>query len=251
MKILLFFKRIKRILNYKSTRRWGVRSNQNFITYLRRQGVKVGENVNFRYPEHAVIDLNRPSLIEIGNNVDINDNFTIMTHDFGTYVLRNLYHDFVASSGRVIIGNNIYFGRDVTVLKGVTIGDNCIIGLGSIVTRDIPSNSVAVGVPCRVVCSIEDYYQKRRKIQVQEAIELGVSIIDNLNRQPVITDFKEEWVLFLTESDMEKYPEIMPQVNYRIGNIKEAFFKQRILYFNGWEEFLKAINSEYLYRHST
>lgn len=240
---------IKRILNYKSTRTWGVQSNANFITYLRRGGVKVGENVKFRYPKHTVIDMNRPSLIEIGNNVDINDNFTIMTHDFGTYVLRNLYNDFVASSGRVKIGSNIYFGRDVTVLKGVTIGDNCIIGLGSIVTRDIPSNSVAVGVPCRVVCSIDEYYQKRRKIQVKEAIDLGVSIIENLNRQPVITDFKEEWVLFLTEPEMEKYPEILPQVNLRIGNIKEEFFKQRILYFNGWETFLNEINNEYKSRH--
>ena len=240
---------IKRILNYKSTSKWGMRSSSNFVTYLRRGGVKVGENVKFRYPKHTVIDMNRPSLIEIGNNVDINDNFTIMTHDFGTYVLRNLYHDFVASSGRVKIGNNIYFGRDVTILKGVTIGDNCIIGLGSIVTRDIPSNSVATGVPCRVVCGIEEYYQKRRKLQVKEAIELGVSIIENLNRQPVITDFKEEWVLFLTEPEMEKYPEILPQVNLRIGNIKEEFFKQRILYFNGWEAFLNEINNEYKSRH--
>lgn len=210
----------------------------------------MGENVKFRYPKHTVIDLNRPSLIEIGNNVDINDNFTIMTHDFGTYVFRNLYHDFVASSGRVRIGSNIYFGRDVTVLKGVTIGDNCIIGLGSIVTKDIPANSVAAGVPCRVVCSIDEYYQKRRKIQVKEAIDLGVSIIENLNRQPVITDFKEEWVMFLTESDIEKHPEILPQVNLRIGNIKEEFFKQRTLYYNGWEEFLNEINSQSKSRHN-
>ena len=241
---------IKRVLNYKSTRKWGVRSSSNFVKYLRMGGVKVGENVKFRYPNHTIIDLNRPSLIEIGDNVDINDNFTIMTHDFGTYVLRNLYHDFVASSGRVKIGSNIYFGRDVTVLKGVTIGDNCIIGLGSIVTRDIPSNSVAVGVPCRVICSIEEYYQNRRKKQVKEAIELGISIIENLNRQPVITDFKEEWVLFMTESDMVNYPEILPQVDLRIGKIKEDFFKQRILYFNGWEDFLKEINSQYKLRHS-
>ena len=108
---------------------------------------------------------------------------------------------------------------------------------------------MATGVPCRVVCSIEEYYQKRRKIQVKEAIELGISIIENFNRQPVITDFKEEWVLFLTESDMQKYPEILPQVNLRIGNIKEEFFKQRILYFNGWETFLNEINNEYKSRH--
>ena len=46
------------------------------------------------------------------------------------------------SSGRVTIGNNVRFGVDCTVLKGVTIGDNCFIAAGSLVTKDIPANSV-------------------------------------------------------------------------------------------------------------
>ena len=51
----------------------------------------------------------------------------------------------------------------VAFLKGVTIGDNCIIGFGSVVTRDIPANSVAVGAPARVVGSVDDYYKKEVK----------------------------------------------------------------------------------------
>lgn len=236
---------VKKIINYRKSAIWGGRSSDNFVTYLRNNGVKVGANVKFRYPKHTTIDLNRPSLIEIGSNVDINDNFTIMTHDFGTYVFRNLYHDFVASSGKVKIGNNIYFGRNVTILKGVTIGDNCIIGLGSVVTKDIPNNSVAAGCPCKVICSIEDYYKRRREEQVQEAIEYGVSILENYHRQPLITDFTEEWVLFITKKDMEIYPEIIPIIEFRIGKIKEDFFKQQYLRFNGWNEFLSIINEEY------
>ena len=50
----------------------------------------------------------------------------------------------------VQIGNNCWFGASVTVCPGVTIGDNCVIGAGSVVTRDIPANSFAAGVPCRV-----------------------------------------------------------------------------------------------------
>ena len=49
------------------------------------------------------------------------------------------------------VGNNVWIGAGVTVLPGVTIGDNVTIGAGSIVNRDIPSNCVAAGVPCRVI----------------------------------------------------------------------------------------------------
>ncbi len=54
----------------------------------------------------------------------------------------------------VHIGNSCWFGAGVTVCPGVTIGDNCVIGAGSVVTHDIPDNSFAAGVPCRVVREI-------------------------------------------------------------------------------------------------
>ena len=52
------------------------------------------------------------------------------------------------------IGNNVWIGANVSVLPGVTIGDNCVIGAGSVVTKDIPANSLAVGNPCKVIRSI-------------------------------------------------------------------------------------------------
>ncbi len=57
----------------------------------------------------------------------------------------------------ITVGDNVWFGAQVCVLPGVTIGDNCVIGAGSIVTRDIPSGSVAVGNPCRVIKKIDGY----------------------------------------------------------------------------------------------
>ena len=56
----------------------------------------------------------------------------------------------------VVIGNDCWFGANVTVCPGVTIGDNCVIGAGSVVTRDIPANSFAAGVPCRVIRPITE-----------------------------------------------------------------------------------------------
>lgn len=55
----------------------------------------------------------------------------------------------------ITVGNNVWFGAHVCVLPGVTIGDNCVIGAGSVVTKDIPSNSVAVGNPCRVIRKVD------------------------------------------------------------------------------------------------
>ena len=55
----------------------------------------------------------------------------------------------------ISIGNDVWIGGNVTVLPGVTIGDNCVIGAGSVVVNDIPAGSVAVGNPCRVIRKIE------------------------------------------------------------------------------------------------
>ena len=52
---------------------------------------------------------------------------------------------------KVSIGSNVWIGGNVTVLPGVVIGDNCVIGAGSVVTKDIPDNSLAVGNPCKVI----------------------------------------------------------------------------------------------------
>lgn len=70
----------------------------------------------------------------------------------------------------VHIGKNCWLGAGVIVLPGVTIGDNTVIGAGSVVTKDIPANVVAVGNPCRVLREINDhdkeYYFKDRKIEL-------------------------------------------------------------------------------------
>lgn len=56
----------------------------------------------------------------------------------------------------ITIGNNVWIGAQVAVLPGVTIGDNCVIGAGSVVTKDIPAGVVAAGNPCKVLKTIDD-----------------------------------------------------------------------------------------------
>ena len=61
----------------------------------------------------------------------------------------------------ITIGNNVWIGAGTTVLGGVTIGDNTVIGAGSVVTKDIPSNVIALGVPCKVLREITEADKNR------------------------------------------------------------------------------------------
>ena len=56
----------------------------------------------------------------------------------------------------IVVGDNVWFGAGVSVLPGVIVGDNCVIGAGSVVTKDIPANSVAAGNPCKVIRTITE-----------------------------------------------------------------------------------------------
>ena len=66
----------------------------------------------------------------------------------------------------VTIGNDCWLGANVVVCSGVTIGDNCVIGAGSVVTKDIPANSFAAGVPCRVIRPITEADSMKYKPEI-------------------------------------------------------------------------------------
>ena len=75
----------------------------------------------------------------------------------------------------IYIGKNVWIGSNAAILPGVSIGDNTVIGAGSVVTRDIPANVVAVGNPCRVLREISDrdkeYYFRDMKVDFTYASE--------------------------------------------------------------------------------
>tara|TARA_R110002124_G_scaffold72615_4_gene194381 strand:+ start:2842 stop:3552 length:711 start_codon:yes stop_codon:yes gene_type:complete len=216
--------------------RWARTSPQRYIKYLRRKGVKIGDNI-FITPDvkSLSIDITRPSLIEIGNNVRLNKNLTLVTHDGAFYVLKNLYNEFISQSGRIKIGNNVYFGRNCTVLKNVTIGDNCIIGFGSVVTKSIPENSVAVGIPAKVISSIDDYYKIRKENSIIQALDYARSIQERFDRRPRIEEFWEEFPLFLNGDD--ECPQL--PVKRQMGNAYEYYKQNNRAVFNGFDDFLK------------
>lgn len=216
------------------------RNSIAYANYLRRCGVKVGEHCEFRYPRTIRIDTSRPSLVTIGNYVDMNMNFQILVHDWGSFVFRNKYHDLINSTGHVTIGNNIYFGTNVTVLKGVTIGDNCIIGAGSIVTHDIPENSVAVGVPCKVVCTLDDYYLKRKTAAIKEAFEHVLAIEKRYHRRPYPKEMREEFIYFVDKSNWEEYEKRGVPIKFQLDIAFNDFMKKHIASYKSFDDFVKS-----------
>ena len=116
--------------------RYARRNSDRYVAYLRKKGVRIG-GAKFRSPDTVEIDTSRPELLEIGENVFIHKGMVIMTHDWAGWCLIRTHNDFIPSHAKVKIGNNVWFSENVCVCKGVTIGDNCIIGIGSVVTKDI------------------------------------------------------------------------------------------------------------------
>ena len=110
--------------------------------------IYVGENF---YANHnlVILDANK---VEFGDNVFIAPNCGFYTagHPLD-YETRNKGLEYAKP---IKVGNNVWIGGNVIVLPGVTIGDNVVIGAGSVVNKDIPSNVVAVGNPCRVIKEI-------------------------------------------------------------------------------------------------
>lgn len=104
--------------------------------------------------------------VYIGNNVMIAPNVTITPT--GHPVDPELRRPGNQFSIPVRIGNDVWIGSNSVILPGVTIGDNSVIGAGSVVTHDIPANVVAVGNPCRVLREIsardKEYYYKNRRV---------------------------------------------------------------------------------------
>lgn len=178
---------IKKIIHFIKNQKHYL-SSDRYIAFLRSKEITIGENCIIRFPRSTFIDLTRPHLISIGNRVDMNINFKIYTHDWASHVFIGKYNQMVNSSGSVTIGNNIYFGADCTVLKGVSIGDNCIIGAGSVVTKSIPPNSVAVGNPCKVIYSLDEYFAKRLKEAPLEAKENELLSTINTDAIPMKTN---------------------------------------------------------------
>lgn len=121
---------------------------------------EMGENVTItdrRLPLY-------PKLIRIHNNVKLASNVTFATHDITHSMLNRMPQkqtDYLETLGCIEIMDNVFIGANSTIVGGVRVGPNAIVAAGAVVTKDVPENSVVGGVPARVLCSLDEYLNKR------------------------------------------------------------------------------------------
>ena len=122
------------------------------VTCARFIGVKVGSNCRIYIRDFG----SEPFLVEIGDKVTVAAGVRFLTHDGASWLVEDegiryqLY-------GKILVGNNIFIGANAILMPGISIGDDCVIGAGSVVTRSVPQGSVVAGNPARIIKSFSDF----------------------------------------------------------------------------------------------
>lgn len=139
-----------------------IRYKGDKVAYLRYLGVRIGANCSILTSiEHFGSE---PWLVELGDNVTLSAGVALVTHDGSSRLFRGIVDGmnplYGNLFGTIYISNNSFISLNTIILPNVRIGPNAIVGAGSVVTRDVPPNSVYAGVPARHICSLDEYIEK-------------------------------------------------------------------------------------------
>ena len=168
----------------------------NYIDYLKNKGISIGENTLIAH-EGSIIDLASPFLITIGKNVCIASHVTIMTHDCAQNVIVRYSGEITGGAGPVNIGDNVYIAMHTTILRNSQIGNNVIIGANSLVHGKLEDNSIYAGNPAIKISSLEDYIEKVRNRQVEEASEIFLKyykLKKEIPDESIFSFYNYEWL---------------------------------------------------------
>lgn len=182
-KLFKFFSKIRYPNSYDS---------ETLVKYIRKRGGNVGENVYIYDSCHARIDTNNAHFISIGNNVLITEGVIVLGHDYSYSVVANVYSELLKKQRKTVIGNNVFLGMNAIILMGAEIGDNSIIGAGSVVSGILEGNAVYAGNPAKKICSIEEYYHRLKDNFVRSAEIYAQSKADSIEQMSVYRVLFEE-----------------------------------------------------------
>lgn len=130
------------------------------IKRLIKQGAQIGENSQILgIPRFG----SEPYLVSIGNEVTITAGVNFITHDGAVRVFKSnpqKYDGKIHKFGRIVVYDNSFVGLGSTIMPGVSIGPNSVVAAGSVVTKNVPPNTIVGGNPAKPIMTIDDYYNK-------------------------------------------------------------------------------------------
>lgn len=130
-------------------------------SYFTKRGMKIGKNFNRQ--SGTRLDPSHCWLISIGDDVTLANKVQLLAHDDSIRV----YTGF-SRVGRIDIGDRVFVGANSTILMNTKIGNDVVIGAGSVVTKDIPDNCVVAGVPAKIIGKTSDYLQREKEKMIEE-----------------------------------------------------------------------------------
>lgn len=222
-----------RILGYRAT-------SESYIEHLKKIGVKVGADVVLYRPLNTTIDTQNPHLLEIGNHVMMTGPVTILTHDYSWSVLKRAYGEILGNQKNTVLKDNIFIGWGATILAGSYIGENSIIGAGSVVSGHLEGNAVYAGNPARKILSLDEYYHKRKNKQLEEAVDYVKKYKERFGCVPPIEKLDEYFFLFFNPED-ESLRKIFDFKLGLMGNYEQTIQKAEYNkpMFCSYDEFIK------------
>lgn len=217
---------------------------EHYLHYLKQGGAELGDGIVLFSPETFTCDVHNRHLLHIGNNVQITEHVTILTHDYSWCVVKAVSGEILGNQNSVYIGDNVFIGLRSIILPGTKIGNNVIIGAGSVVKGYLESDSVYAGNPAKKIFSLPEYTKKRREKQNTEAINVAIEYYKSFGEWPKEELFHEYFYLFTkdvhSDSQFDEKLKLM-------GNYSESL---RVLnnhkpMYSCYDEFLQTVKKHY------
>jgi acetyltransferase-like isoleucine patch superfamily enzyme len=166
----------------------GGRKRANFIRKHHLYG-SVGENCMIQKKKLPLYS----NLVHLGNNVWVASNVGFVTHDVIHSMLNHQSREgsFIEKVGCIEVMDNVFIGSGTRILYNTRIGNNVIIGSDSLVTKDIPDNSVYAGVPARFICSFDEYVKKHLKYSEYFREKFGRDAIHGMDDALAVMIYKD------------------------------------------------------------
>lgn len=210
---------------------------KTYCKYLKKRCLFFGDYVFFVNTHKTYIDKDALPFIHIGNYCQILSGVTILAHDESYSVCGLVYGDYPRRQKITFIGDNVFIGMNSIVLMGAHIGNNVIVGAGSVVSGNLDDNSVYAGNPAKKIMSLDEYYEKHSGDFIDSAYLYIETFISTHKRIPSIEECHVYSLLFddRIKNGRNKWPEANKKVNDTNGARKK---------YDSVEDFLNAYETK-------